>query len=320
METAVKPPDEADLHLLTDWAEPGRNARIGRSAVLSLVTHAAAISFLLFVPETFMQPPRPPQPEQVVTPLVLPPLTLTQTAPNPNRIIREFRSSDLTPRVQSPAGPSPDPQAAAPRKSRPMPPPPPPKSSPQTPLPEPPKVEISANEPPKLTLPVQPPPSAPQPKSPLDDPRNGIPGQHGTTPGVSLDDLARGSASGFGSANSQGSAPLPSSGAALPALLSDPKGVDFTLYLQHVKLSVEQVWRKIFPKNGKRGYVSVQFAIERDGTVGKVVFAQQTGDHVMDDTAIQAISAGGPFGPLPVQYTEGEIHVQMNFAYNPVHQ
>ena len=145
------------------------------------------------------------------------------------------------------------------------------------------------------------------------------PGQRWSTPGVSLDDLARGGASGFGSANSQGSA-TPSSGAALPALLSDPKGVDFTLYLQHVKLSVEQVWRKIFPKNGKRGYVSVQFAIERDGTVGKVVFAQQTGDRVMDDTAIQAISAGGPFGPLPVQYNEGEIHVQMNFAYNPVHQ
>jgi hypothetical protein len=38
----------------------------------------------------------------------------------------------------------------------------------------------------------------------------------------------------------------------------------------------------------------------------------------MDDTAIQAISAGGPFGPLPAQYHEGEIHVQMNFAYNMI--
>jgi TonB family protein len=319
METAVTPPDEAELHLLTDWAEPGRNARIGRSAVLSLVTHGAAIAFLLFVPETFMQPRRPKEPEQIITPLVLPPLTLTQRAPNPDRIVREFRTSDLSPRVQTPNGPSPDPQAAAPRKSKPMPPPPPPKASPQLPLPEPPKVEIAANEPPKLTLPVQPPPTAPQPKPAIDD-RTGLPGQHGTSPGLSLDDLAHGGASGLGNANSQGTVPIPSSGAQLPALLSDPKGVDFIPYLQHVKQNVETVWRKIFPKNGKRGYVSVQFAIERDGTVGKVVFAQSTGDRSMDDTAIQAISAGGPFGPLPVQYTEGEIHVQMNFAYNPARQ
>ena len=44
---AVTPPGDAELHLLTDWTEPGRNARIGRSAVLSLLTHIAAIVFLL---------------------------------------------------------------------------------------------------------------------------------------------------------------------------------------------------------------------------------------------------------------------------------
>ena len=103
-------------------------------------------------------------------------------------------------------------------------------------------------------------------------------------------------------------------------LLSDPKGVDFKPYLAQVLASVKRAWYVIMPKNGHRGYVSVQFAIRRDGTVPKVVFVQQTGDRTLDDTAIIAISQGGPFGPLPVQYTEGEIHVQMNFAYNQPRQ
>jgi len=312
METAVTPPAEAELHLLTDWAEPGRNARIGRSAVLSLLTHAAAILFVLWMPETFMQPARPKPQESFVTPLVLPPLSLTQRDPNPKKIIREFRSSDLTPRIQSPKGPSTDPHAAAPHKTV-SPPPPPPKSAPQTSIPEPPRVEIASSEPPKLTLPVQP-DQPPKPPSPFEDVRPRTFGQ-GTVPGQSPDSL-RGQTNGRGGINSLGSAPIPSSGAELPMLLSEPKGVDFRTYLAQVRISVERAWFIIMPKNGHRGYVSVQFAIRRDGTIGKVAYAQQTGDASMDNTAVMAISSAGPFEPLPGQYTDAEIHVQMNFAYN----
>jgi len=316
METAVKPPAEADLHLLTDWAEPGRNARIGRSAVLSLLTHVAAILFVLFMPETFMQPARPKVQEPFITPLVLPPLSLTQTAPNPNKTIREFRSSDLSPRVKAPTSPTPEPQAPAPRKAKPLPAPPPPKAAP-APLPEPPKVEIASDEPPKLTLPVQP-PQTPQPKSAFEDVKDpSASGQRATdAQGFSLDNLAKGGVTGTGAANSQGTAPIASAGADLPALLSDPEGVDWAPYLAQVRASVKRIWLMIFPKNGHRGYVSVQFAIERDGRVGKVVFAQETGDRSLNDAAIQAISAAGPFGPLPVKYSKAEIHVQMNFSYN----
>src|SRR5580704_10231986 len=112
METAVKPLPEAELHLLTDWSEPGRNARIGRSAVLSLVAHVAAIIFLLVMPETLMQPPRPKEMQALVTPLIFTPLRLTQTEPNPTKKVSEFRSPDLTPRIKAPAGPSLEPQAA----------------------------------------------------------------------------------------------------------------------------------------------------------------------------------------------------------------
>lgn len=321
METAVTPPAEADLHLLTDWSEPGRNARIGRAAIWSLVSHAAAIVFVLVMPETFMQPQQRLQ-EPLITPLIMPRLTLTQTAPNPTKTIREFKSPDLTPRIKSPTGPSPEPQAAAPRKT--APPPPPPKVAPQTPLPEPPKLEIAANEP-KLTLPMQQ-SQVPQPKppSPFEDvkPFSQVPPDQRVMdmPGPSVENAIRGAISGRGGVNSQGTAQIPSSGADLPTLLSDPRGVDFKPYLAQVLASVKRAWLTILPRNGHRGYVSVQFAIQRDGTVRKVAFVQQTGDTSLDNTAIIAISQGGPFGPLPVQYTEAEIHVQMNFAYNQPRQ
>ena len=321
METVVNPPPvEADLQLLTDWSEPGEYARRGRSAVLSLLAHAAAIVFLLFVPETFMQPAQPKGRDSVYTPLVMPPLTLTQKEPNQNKQIREFRSPDLTPRVQAPRGPSPEPQAAAPRK--PLPPPPPPPKAPLTPLPEPPKVEIAASEPPKLTLPVTT-PQVPDPRakpqfedmgafsSVPPDPRVVSPdGQPGAGRGLPI-----GRGGGI-----QGTAPVPSSGAALPQLLSDPQGVDWAPYLAQVLESVRRYWKSILPptvtRGGLRGYVSVQFVINRDGTVGKVVFAQLTGDPSLGQIAIAGISGGSPFGPLPFQYRGNDIHVQMNFSYN----
>jgi len=289
-----------------------------------LLSDAAAIVFVLVMPETLMQPPRPKGAEPIVTPLVLPPLALTQTAPNPTKTIREMRSPDLTPRVKAPAGPSPEPQAAAPRKSKPVPPPPPPKASPQTPLPEPPKLEIQPTEPPKLTLPVAQAQVPPKPPNPFEDvkPISPLPPGQRTLdlPGQSIEGVLRGATAGRGGVNSQGSAPEASSGAALPKLLSDPKGVDFAPYLAQVLASVKRYWLVILPKNGHRGYVSVQFAILRDGTVGKVSWAQQTGDPSLDNAAVQAISGGGPFGPLPGGYPEAEIHVQMNFAYNQPRQ
>jgi TonB family protein len=161
----------------------------------------------------------------------------------------------------------------------------------------------------------------PQPRSPFEDvrtvaqvpPDQRILDANGQGGGRSI-------LSGPGGVNSQGNSPFASSGAELPQLLSDPKGVDFKPYLAAVLASVRRSWFMIMPKNGHRGYVSVQFAITRDGTIRKASFAQQTGDPSMDNTAIMAISQSGPFGPLPVQYHDAEIHVQINFSYNQPRQ
>jgi protein TonB len=326
METVVQPPADAELNLLTDWGDPLGRARVGRSAALSLLTHAAVIVFLLIMPETFLQPPqRPKRREPIVTPLVLPPLMMAQKEPNVTKTIRELRSSELSPRLPLPPGPSPEPRAPAPRKTAPPAPAPPPKAAPQTPLPEPPKMEIAANEPPKLTLPVQP-PQVPQPKSKpsFEDVQPitaGPPDQRVLDlPGPTVAGAIRGNLRGPGT-NIPGIAQVPSSGADLPQLLSDPMGLDWAPYLLHVRNAVKNYWDSIIPgltsvRAGRTGTVSVQFGIRRDGTVSKVAFVQTTGDRSLDDATIKAISGGGPFGPLPAQFKGGEIHVQMNFAYN----
>ncbi len=91
-------------------------------------------------------------------------------------------------------------------------------------------MEIAANEPPKLTLPVQPQAPPPKPASPFEDVKPVSPVQRPLgLPGASMDDAMRGAMSGRGGISSQGSAQIPSSGAELPTLLSDPKGVDFIL-------------------------------------------------------------------------------------------
>lgn len=320
METVVQPPPEAELHLLTDWSDPSGRARMGRSAVLSLLTHAAAIVFLLFMPETFMQPKYHEAPEAVVTPLVMPPLTVTQREPNPTKTIRELRSPDLSPRLPLPPGPSPTPQMPAPRKAQvPPAPPPPPRTSPQPPLPEPPKVDIASTEPPKLTIPVTP-PQGPPSKGPFEDVQPFTP----VPPDKRVVDLTspsitggiRGGALRGPGINTSGIAPIPSSGAALPQLLSDPGGVEWAPYLSHVLDAVQAYWHKIMPADKRRGSVTVQFAIRRDGTVRTAAFSHQTGFTPLDNAALEAISGGGPFGPLPAQYKGTEIHVEMNFMYN----
>jgi len=69
--------------------------------------------------------------------------------------------------------------------------------------------------------------------------------------------------------------------------------VDWSNYLSHVRAQVKQYWDSIIPalpsvRAGRSGLVIVQFAIARDGTVRKAVFAQATGDKSLDDAAIQA--------------------------------
>jgi len=178
-------------------------------------------------------------------------------------------------------------------------------------------------------LPAVPPPqiqAEEKPKSPFERPgapTSVVPPAQRQIPMPDPGAPIRGGAPG-GAAGSQGMSPgsvqVGQGGSIeLPALLSDPQGIDFKPYLTRRLATVKRNWMTVWPesaKTGRRGRVGVQFSIAKDGTVTKVVFAFPSGADALDRAAIAAISMSNPFPPLPSEFKGDRIVLQFNFAYN----
>jgi TonB family protein len=102
-------------------------------------------------------------------------------------------------------------------------------------------------------------------------------------------------------------------------LLSDPEGVDFKPYLIKVLSSVRRNWFAVIPESakfGRRGKVLIQFSIDREGNVPKLVIAMPSGADALDRAAVAGISASNPFPPLPAEFRGEQIRLQFSFLYN----
>jgi TonB family protein len=103
-------------------------------------------------------------------------------------------------------------------------------------------------------------------------------------------------------------------------LLSDPMGVDFTPYLRQVLARVRKNWFAVIPESarmgGNRGVVLLQFVIDHDGQVPKLVIATPSGSQALDKAAVAGVSASVPFPPLPKEYRGLAIRLQFAFKYN----
>jgi TonB family protein len=270
----------------------------------------------------------------------------TQTAPNTGKVSRDLdvRSAEPAPRPQAPhfraPQPVPGPIAAAL-------PPAPVAEAPKIEQPrvqQPPKIEAAATPPqppaisanPLATAP--PPPTAPaKPKLAFEsigasqshvqaNPNAVIPDPHSRflNPASDTPPGAGGTIVGdVGASNrtipSSNQAPSPGRPGSNLQLLSDAKGVDFRPYLIQVLQVVRRNWLAIMPESarlGQRGKVLIQFAIDRNGAVPKVVIAEGAGLDVLDRAAVAAISASYPFPPLPGEYKGDEIRLQFAFSYN----
>jgi len=349
METVVQPPADAELQLLTQWGDPFERSRQRRAGVASVLAHTALIALLVLLPEEMPKPPA----ETVVrhiTPLIEPPTELTQRAPNKGKVTKEFNAAELTPhpRIQSPRiAPSPPPSEAKPAPLPPAPAPAPKQNAaappPPPPLPEPPKVEAPPKEPPKAVIPplLQTPPPQIQaaenkPKSPFENPAAAPANPNAHSPFVSspVEDALRqvthtpdgrlrvGDAGIYGPGGlgrSMQLPPAPGSPGSAVELLTDAQGVDFRPYLIRVLNSVRQHWMAVLPESvrmGRRGVVSIQFAIDRQGGVPKLVIASASGADALDRAAVAGIQAAVPFPQLPSDFKGERIVLQFNFAYN----
>jgi TonB family protein len=114
-------------------------------------------------------------------------------------------------------------------------------------------------------------------------------------------------------------APAPGRMASNLQLRSDAQGVDFKPYLIQVLAAVRRNWLAIIPESarlGRRGRVMLEFIIDRNGAVPKLVISSPSGTEAYDRAAVAGVSASYPFPPLPAGYKGDQIRLQMAFTYN----
>ena len=318
METVTPPPEDYELHLLTEWGEPGDGPRRRKAAILSFVIHLVFILVLSLVSERLFAPAAFQDQLSFVTPLIFPLTHLTQKDPNTNKLSKEFdvAASVPRPRVQLPGG------AVGPPPVRQFHPTETPK--PLAPLPEPPKVEtpvihtdLPAIVQPQIQAVARPPAQSPfenPPTQPAYDPGKGLPlpkatdAIHGVPAG-------RGEG-GSGVAANQSASPSAQDSSML--LLSDPKGVDFKPFIAAVQARVNHFWQSMLPgiRVSSSGRVSVKITIDQSGRVSNVSYALPSGLTALDRAAIAAISASTPLPPFPKGFNDPTVSLQINFSYN----
>jgi TonB family protein len=305
--------------------------------------------FLLLLAVAHLDSLKPVEPEEVATkkytPLILPPMQLTQKALNKAKVAKEVRLDNLLakaavqPRTPTPPAPAQKQFQAPP--SNPLPPGP----KPALPVPEPPKLDASVKPP--QQLPQNDVPAPPQIQT-VEKPKLAFetPGQNGsgTVPGgvrnlipkpsTTVEDAVRSVARGGGGqggivVGDMDQLPMMSDTIRRPGapprtqssleLLSDPMGVDFKPYLIRILATVRRNWFAVMPESvhlGRRGKCILQFAIDRNGQVPKLVISMPSGADPLDRAAVAGISASVPFPPLPKEFKGQEVRLQFAFAYN----
>lgn len=334
------PPSNVPLNLLIEWplepaASPWRKILAG-SILLHVLLFFAAIRF-----PGFITPTEPTHRVIVRTvPLYLPPDLLTQREPNKQKVSKTIDLADLHPApAERPreAAPPPGrrhfeiPQQTAPRKAA-------AKNNPQI-MAEAPKVariQPSGPVPPGVATglpPAKTPPPAPGPFENIgsDAPLN----PHPTlvpkvTVQAAIDALAqnaRDSHLGVGDdSNTNPSPRVPGSigQSAAPhaavELQSDPQGADFKPYLMRILTIVRANWRRVVPESARmgalRGRTVMEFIIDRDGSIPKIVVANSSGSDPLDRAALAGLSMSNPLPPLPADYKGFEVRLAFTFSYN----
>lgn len=334
-------PSDRPLNLLLEWPQrtrPQWAGIIGASLAVHIVLFAMAIKIPSLVGER-----REPEREIVVhrIPLYLPPDVMTQREPNKNKISKQVDLADLMatersrarraiprPSVrhfeipkQAPREVKAAPQILpeAPKAAANRPPAPPPQGSPSGLVAPPPKPapeepsgpfqNIGADEP------SNPHPTLAPPKMNLRAAENGVPQDSDSQQlSISNGSTAQPSAGAPGTLG-QGSAQH-----SAVELKSDPEGTDFKPYLRQILAIVRANWRRVIPESARmgqlRGRTVMEFVINRDGSLPKIVIAGYSGSDALDRAAAAGLTMSNPLPPLPAEFKGSQVRLAFTFDYN----
>jgi TonB family protein len=105
-------------------------------------------------------------------------------------------------------------------------------------------------------------------------------------------------------------------------ITSDTMGVDFGPYLARVLHDVKQNWYAIIPESAlppllKKGKLSIEFAIAKNGQITGLRYITSSGDVALDRAAYGGITSSVPFPPLPSEFGGQYLGLRFTFLYNP---
>lgn len=330
---------EPELNLLLEW--PARRSRSQWTAIFgaSVSIHLLLFFAAIHVP-SFVQS----EPERTVvvkrTLLYLPRDVLTQKEPNRQKVSKQIDLSDLlTSRSARPQISAPSPS----RKRFEV-----PKTAPQQIAKNtPPQITAEAPEVKLNQTPVPLPPgsqtglTAPPPPAPTQNPFQNVGSESDKKTSRTLqpaNSLVRAAVEGLAhdsnsrklvvSDNVQ-SAPMPGPPGSIGQMLgqhaavelqSDPQGADFKPYLARILSIVRTNWRTVIPESvrmgTRRGRTVIEFAINRDGSIPKLVIADPSGSEPLDRAAVAGLSMSNPLPPLPPDYKGLQVRLAFSFSYN----
>ena len=103
-------------------------------------------------------------------------------------------------------------------------------------------------------------------------------------------------------------------------LKSDPQGIDMRPYLAQILSIVRGNWRRVIPQSARmgalRGRTIIEFIINRDGSIPKLVTAESSGIDPLDRAAVAGLSMSNPLPPLPSDFKGEQVRLAFSFAYN----
>ena len=101
-------------------------------------------------------------------------------------------------------------------------------------------------------------------------------------------------------------------------ILTDTMGVDFGPYLNRVLHDVRQNWYQLIPESAsfKKGWVTIDFYILKDGTVQGLRVVDSSGDVTLERPAYGSIKGSDPFQQLPREFPGPYLGLRFRFFYN----
>lgn len=105
-------------------------------------------------------------------------------------------------------------------------------------------------------------------------------------------------------------------------VLTDIKGINFGEYLPKIIHRIQTKWYDRIPLVAqqpfrRRGMVTIDFQVLKNGEVQKVKYLDRSGDSSLDQAAFSSVEAASPLPALPGQVTCQYVELRFHFYYNP---